>query len=71
MAKKLSRTKVNEIIGNMAHAEAECTADGMDFTDDVAFELAEGLIYEYSGLKEYIIEDIGATDYVGWLANQF
>ena len=70
MAKKLTRTQANKIIKMLGNAEADFEADGMEFNDEMAFELAQNVLYDNPGFKEFIIKDIGASDYVGWLANQ-
>ena len=38
--------------------------------EDASYEIAVDMIAEYPGLKEYINENIGASDAVGWLMHE-
>ena len=35
--------------------------------DEQAFDMAVGIIADNPGLKEYIVEVVGASDAIGWL----
>ena len=69
--KPMAKSKVDAILKDLSHVQAEVEADGMVFDDSFAFEIAQNVIDDNPGLKEYIEQKIGASDYVGWLANQF
>lgn len=71
MTKKLTQKEVDKIISDLQNVPADCEAAGFDFNDLVAFEIARNTFFINSGLKEYVVSEVGATDYVGWLANQF
>jgi hypothetical protein len=38
--------------------------------EDASYEIAVDMIAEHTGLKEYINENIGASDAVGWLMHE-
>ncbi len=71
MAKMLSEAQFKKVIADCRLVALDFSGDGMEFTDDVAFECAQALLDDTPGLKEYIVKKIGARDYQGWLANQF
>lgn len=71
MAKMLTEAQFKKVIADCRMVALDFSADGMDFTDDVAFDSARALLDDTPGLKEYIVKKIGARDYEGWLANQF
>jgi hypothetical protein len=71
MAKQITDAKFKKIMASLKGVSTDFELDGMDFTDDVAFEVARSTLDEHPGLKEYIVAKVGARDYEGWLANQF
>lgn len=66
----MSTSKFNKIMKMYANVQKDFEADGMDFTDDVAFEIAATAMSDNPGLEAYIKNFIGASDHVGWFANQ-
>jgi len=38
--------------------------------DEQAFDMAQDILSEHKGLKEYINKNIGASDAVGWLMQE-
>ena len=71
MAKSLTKAAVDAIIKDLKVGAQEMEADGFPMDDSIAFELAGNVIDDTPGLKDYITGKVGASDYVGWLANQF
>ena len=71
MAKQITDAKFKKIMASLKGVATDFELDGMEFTDEVAFDVADGVLADNPGLKEYIVVKIGARDYQGWLANQF
>ena len=61
MTKPMTKAKFTKLMSTLGHG---CPCDSM------AFDVAEDILADETGLKEYIEQKIGASDYVGWLANQ-
>lgn len=69
-ASKYTKAKFDKLMKDLKHVKREVEADGMNFDDSMAFELANNFLREEDGLEDYIRKNIGAKDVQGWLANQ-
>ena len=68
---KFTKAKLNKVIKSYSMAQADFEADGFPFDDSVAFQLAQDAMYDNPGMEDYIKNTIGASDAIGWFANQF
>ena len=61
MTKPMTKAKFTKLMKTLGEDPVDCS---------MAFDIAEDILADETGLKEYIEQKIGASDYVGWLANQ-
>ncbi len=51
---KFTKANLNKVIKSYSHAQSDFEADGFDFDDSVAFQLAQDAMYENPGMEDYI-----------------
>ena len=61
----MTKQQFNKIMDEVRRAQA----DG-PFDDDAAYDIAEFILLDNPGLKEYIQRVVGARDAKGWLADE-
>ena len=47
----------------------DCKENGEEFSDDMAFDIADSFLYDQPGLEEAIEKHMGVTDVQGYVAN--
>ena len=63
----MTQQQFNEILGRV-HTLHHDFEEGI--SDEQAFDIAQFILDDNPGLKEYINENIGASDEVGWLMSE-
>ena len=58
---KYTETKLQQILNSLG---------GEQVDDDVAYDIADGILYDNPGLREYITKVKRVADPLGWLANR-
>tara|TARA_R110002153_G_scaffold36023_6_gene106850 strand:+ start:8890 stop:9099 length:210 start_codon:yes stop_codon:yes gene_type:complete len=68
----MTKRRFDKIMEKVKTIEDDFSADGVELTDEMAFNMAESILEDKAnkGLKEYIQTKIGASDYVGWLTSE-
>ena len=66
----MEKSEFDKIIKETNELHWDFEEDGVELDDEMAFDIANNIIRENPGLKEYIQKNIGASDYVGWLMQE-
>jgi hypothetical protein len=59
---KYTKEKLQQILNTLGGEQVD--------SDDVAYDIADGVLYDNPGLKEYIAKTKNVKDPLGWLANR-
>jgi len=68
--KAMTDREFKSIMKDYKNVAKDFEADGMEFDDSVAFEVAGNILREHPSMEAYINRNKGASDAIGWLANQ-
>ena len=66
----MTKETLVEIVESLSGAADDIEADGMEMSDEVAFEIAESVLFDNPGMDKAILKFYGATDAQGWLADR-